>query len=294
MLRPVVWILAILLSPLVTFGQGKLDRVRDAVDPPREEKPEPDCEKSPKSCDSSHHDSSCSGDSLSRVFGQMVLEVCAAPWLGPHLILDPGMHVACGFHRYPYAAADSSYIVLDRPVADDANPIGFWTRDDTTGYAFRAGAEFGSDFNGLSRVSTQLFLDTSSRFGLKSDWDYYHERLTSGRSDGFVIADATATFRFVQHERVQMHTGLGGRFLLDRGHTRSGVNFLYGLDLFPLKPVHTFASIEAGTLGDATIYRLHGGAGALWKHGELLAGYDYFNIGGVALHGPFVGLRLWF
>jgi len=39
---------------------------------------------------------------------------------------------------------------------------------------------------------------------------------------------------------------------------------------------------------------LTGGAGVNWTHAELFAGYDYLNIGGVALQGLFVGLRLWF
>jgi hypothetical protein len=47
-------------------------------------------------------------------------------------------------------------------------------------------------------------------------------------------------------------------------------------------------------LSAATVWRVRGGIGANWKYAELFAGYDCVNIGGVALQGPFVGLRLWY
>jgi hypothetical protein len=173
----------------------------------------------------------------------------------------------------------------DRPFYRDS--IAQW-------YSVRGSVEYGSDFDGLTRSGFRLFLDTDTRFGVKTDWDYYLERLPCGCRDDLWIGDITATFRFVQHEFIQMHTGLGARFLIDHGRDRGGINFLYGFDAFPVKPLHVFASFEAGNLGNATLIRLHGGVGVNWTHGELFVGYDYLRIGSAALQGPFVGLRLWF
>jgi hypothetical protein len=91
-----------------------------------------------------------------------------------------------------------------------------------------------------------------------------------------------------------MHTGLGARFLLDGGDDRAGVNFLYGFDAFPVHGVHLFGTFEAGNIRRAGVWRVQSGVGYLWKQGEIFAGYDYLNIGGVELKGPFAGLRLWF
>jgi hypothetical protein len=104
----------------------------------------------------------------------------------------------------------------------------------------------------------------------------------------------TVTYRFVQHEHVLMHTGAGARWMFDHGRERAGVNLLYGLDVFPIEPVHLFASLEGGTLGNASLWRARAGVGVTWAHAELFAGYDCLRIGSVSLQGPFVGLRLWF
>jgi hypothetical protein len=290
-------LLAALVAPLGTLAQGKLDAVRDEVNGSRSDD-------SSKSDCSTSDDSSASGAfaaSLDQQSGRPrwdssadpVLLAILAPWSVPHVLLDPGMETDGRFARYPFAEPGTGLMVLDRPDAD-RNRRGFTGRDDLAGSSVRAAVEVGSDFDGLTRLGVRLFVDTDSRFGLKSDWDWYHERLPCGCRDDLGIADVTATYRFVQHEHVQMHAGLGVRWLIDRGKDPAGVNVLYGLDVFPVEPVHLFASAEAGTLGDAGLWRLRGGAGVTWGHAEVYAGYDYLRIGSVGLFGPFVGLRLWF
>ena len=64
--------------------------------------------------------------------------------------------------------------------------------------------------------------------------------------------------------------------------------------LFPVHSVHLFGTFEAGNLRRAGVWRVQSGIGFHWQQAELFAGYDYFNIGGVELKGPFAGLRLWF
>src|SRR5262245_57510064 len=294
MIRTIAFLIA-LAMPLAVAAQGKLDAVRDAVDRPRSS----DDSRSETTDDTSSScvptgDGDASGSDGSSGFGSVFLLVAAAPWTAPHAILDPGLQVDGRFTHYPYAASDTGHMILNRKDAPKSGGPELFDRADANPYSVRGAIEVGSDFNDLTRVGLRLFLDTDSRFGLKTDWDYYTERLSCGCRDELWLGDLTATFRFVQNEHIVMHTGAGARFLLDHGRDRGGVNFLYGFDAFPVRPVHLFGSFEAGTLSAATVWRARGGVGVNWTFAELCAGYDYVNIGGVALQGPFVGLRLWY
>ena len=153
----------------------------------------------------------------------------------------------------------------------------------------RASAEIGSDFDGLTRVGLRLFLDTDVGYGLKTDWDYYSEKLDCGCRDELWIGDVTGTYRVGGGETFQMYVGIGPRFLFDRDRVRGGVNGLIGFDAFPSKPLHAFGSIEGGNLNSAGVLRVRAGIGANWTYAELFAGYDYFNIGGSHWRGPSLG-----
>jgi hypothetical protein len=289
-------LLALLTVPSGAFAQGKLDAVRDEVD-------------KPKSADDLSKSDSCSSDDSSSPGSFLgwwnqgagrqsnepdgFLLAVLAPWSLPHALLDPGLETDGRFLGYPFAEARSGLMVLDRPRAD-GEWHGFDNRKELAWYSARAGIEFGSDFDGLNRVGVRLFLDTDTRIGLKSDWDYYREHLPCGCRDELWFGDLTVTYRFVQNEHVLMHTGAGMRWMFDHGRERAGVNFLYSVDVFPVEPVHLFASLEGGTLGNASLWRARAGVGVNWTHAELFAGYDCLRIGSVSLQGPFVGLRLWF
>jgi hypothetical protein len=278
-------LLAGLIAISPACAQGKLDQVREEVNRSRDSD-----RRSSDNNDSSS--TTCDEDTDSEVrdsFGEIFGMVALTPWTFPHAAIDPGFKVESRFTTYPYFNPDSGDIVLNRP---EQHEIFYDTP--ATWYSVRASAEFGTDFDNLHRTGLRLFVDTDTRVGLKTDWDYYFERLPCGCWDSLWIGDVTATFRFVQHEAIQMHTGAGGRFLLDNGGNRAGFNLLYGFDAFPVQPLHVFGSVEGGTLGSATVWRLHGGAGVNWTHGELFLGYDYLRIGNATLQGPFVGVRLWF
>lgn len=289
-------LLFLLAVPGVGSAQGKLDQVRDAVDCP--DPPAAPSRDKDDTCDDSSSSGSCDpsiwdgpGGGGSGGVEALALYAVAAPWMLPHAALDPGLRVDGKFTPYPYAEPPFRHVALPE-TAENGAP----TRDRSRlpWWSGRASAEAGSDFSGLDRVGLRLFLDTDTRFGLKTDWDWYSEKLPCGCRDELWLGDLTATFRFVQNEWLVMHTGVGARFLVDHGRDRAGVNFLYGFDAFPAKPVHLFGSAEAGTLGSAGVYRLRGGVGVNWSHVELFAGYDFVRIGGVNLQGPMAGLRLWF
>ena len=289
-------LLLLLALPALAPAQGKLDQVREAVDrpdPPAPPSRDKDCDDSSSSSSSDPSPSIWDGPGGGAGSGPEVLFLyaLAAPWMLPHAALDPGIDVDSRFTPYPYADDRFRYIAQPGRADNGAPTHGI---DGLPWWSVRASAEVGSDFSGLDRVGLRLFLDTDTRFGLKTDWDWYSEKLPCGCRDELWLGDLTATFRFVQNEWLVMHTGVGARFLVDSGRDRAGVNFLYGFDAFPIKPVHLFGSAEAGTLRHAEVYRLRGGVGVNWSHGELFAGYDFVRIGGVNLQGPMIGLRLWF
>jgi hypothetical protein len=288
----------VLALPAAGLAQGKLDQVRDAVDRPgssssssSKDKDSSDSSDSSSSSGSGGSSSSGEGADPEEVLRDIFWTVLAFPWTLPHEALDLGKKIDVRFAPHPYPEPSTRILFLDRPR--DGSPS-YFDRADAQWWSVRASAEGGSDFDGLDRVGLRLFLDTDTRFGLKTDWDWYTEKLACGCRDDLWIGDVTATYRFVQNEFLLMHTGLGGRFLIDHGRDRAGFNFLYGFDAFPVQPVHLFGSFEAGTLGSAGVLRLRGGVGVNWGFAELFAGYDYLRIGGVSLQGPMAGLRLWF
>lgn len=245
---------AVLLAPLAAFAQGKLEAVREAVDQPRSSDSKSNCD-----------DGSSGGTSD------------AAPYA-----------------VFGAAVADSLVEGLLPNQELFTNP---WTtrRGKRLGWCtIDASAEIGSDFDGLTRTGVRLFLDTEERVGLRTDWDYYVERLACGCYDQICLGDIMGTFRFLQAEKIEMHVGAGARFLLDSGRDRAGFNMLYSFDLFPADHVHVFGSAELGGLGGATVWRLRAGVGYNWNWGGVFAGYDRLSIGGAILDGPFVGVRLWF
>jgi hypothetical protein len=99
-------------------------------------------------------------------------------------------------------------------------------------WAVRLSLEDGNDCNGLNRVGGRLDIDTAWRFGLQTNWNWFHEDLGGGRSDETVLGDINLTYRFAQAHWLDMYAGLGGRILSDRHATRGGFNFLYGANLF--------------------------------------------------------------
>ena len=262
-----------------------LDPVRQPVDASPNPSPDdtPHCNKEGKQ-DRNKHDDDGDDDAL----GPLVLEGLAAPFLIPVRALGDDYRSASLFPRFPYAYDRPGYLWLDHSQDDDPMPPGAHP------WSIRADVEDGGDFRNVNRFSTREFLDTSSRFGVSTDWDFFTERMRCGCYDEMTLGDLNLTYRFAQSEWMQMYVGAGGRLLPDRGDTRAGFNFTYGADIFPCKPVVASASFDVGDLGCAGVVRIRGTVGLMHHHWELFGGYDYLRIGGLDLEGPMAGLRLWF
>src|SRR5262249_7010122 len=154
--------------------------------------------------------------------------------------------------------------------------------------------EDGNDFRGLNRLNGAFVLDTTTRFGLRTSWNWLDERRPCGCHDDMVLGDINLTYRFAQDERVQMYAGIGARILADPWRTNAGVTVLYGADFFPVRPVVVSPLVDGVNLGSAGVIHARGTVGYCFGRWEAFAGYDFLRIGSVNLQGPLAGLRLWF
>jgi hypothetical protein len=269
-------------SPVRADG-GLLDQVREQVD--ASARPCPEVNNKDKDNDCGADD-----DELTEALGPLVLEGLAAPFVLPPMALGDDYKTASLFPRFPYAYRLPGGIWLDRGRTEGEDPAPRGARP----WSVRADVEDGYDFHGVNRFGTRVFLNTASRFGVSTDWDFFTERLRCGCWDELTLGDANLTFRFAQAEWMQMYAGVGGRVMPDRYGTRGGFNFTYGGDVFPCKPVVVSSSLDLGNLGSAGLVRARGTVGLVHRHWELFGGYDFLRIGSVNLQGPMAGLRLWF
>ena len=277
-------IVVLLCASPVRADGDLLGQVRQQVDAPAK----------PRADNNKDKDKNGDGDALSDLFGDslgpMILEGLAAPFAVPALAVGDDYQTSSLFPRFPYAYGLPGGLWLDRgrKEGEDSEPPG------ARGWYVRAQVEDGYDFRGVNRFGASAFLNTASRFGVATDWDFFTQRLPCGCYDELTVGDMNLTFRFAQTEWLQMYAGLGGRVMLDGSDTRGGFNFTYGGDVFPCKPVVISSSLDLGTLGSASVVRARSTVGLIHRHWELFGGYDFLRIGNVDLQGPLAGLRLWF
>lgn len=94
--------------------------------------------------------------------------------------------------------------------------------------------------------------------------------------------------------------GLGARQWIDAAGSVFGIDALYGIDIFWIRPLTTSLEMTAGSLGSAWVFEPRATMGVVIGFGEVYAGYDALWIGSTNggptanLGGPVVGLRAYF
>lgn len=260
-----------------TCRAGVLDEVRSEV---REGDDDPKPKTKPRR---SRHDD-CDDDPpgfFDQLISNTVLFTVTAPWWLPRLsCADDGGWAS--FPPAPYAQGHPGYLVID-PI----DPAG------TDGWSLRLSSEYGTDFDDLSRIGTRLFVDTSHRIGIDTEWNQWIESAPAG-TDDLATGDFNLVYRFAQHERVQYHSGLGMNWLADDAGSEFGFNFTWGVQAFPRDPFVFDAVMDVGSLGDAFLFHFRTSAGVIWGPAEIFAGYDRLRIGRTDLQGVMAGVRFWF
>ncbi len=215
------------------------------------------------------------------VGGNAVISGLTAPWWIPRSLVGDNDEVLL-FADYPYAGGWDGYFVNQDPEPD-------WTKR----WSGRFLAESGSNFDGLQKHGGRLRLDSTSRWGLDSEWNFRRESLSSGH-DTLWNGDLNLVYRFAQGQRAAFYTGLGVNWLSDRFGSNAGFNFTYGADFYPAKPWVLSGSIDWGTLGHTSVFHGRATVGLMLKRWELFTGYDYYKLGGTSLPSYVAGVQLHF
>lgn len=293
MSRWVAGVVLLVCSVPTAVGQGKLGGTRREAQPPPANRASGD---KPPEPDRPEANSGWTTDEDESMLGVLVLGAIAvtSPFWYPPLVLDSDedRDLPSLFPAHPYARDKPSYITKRREDDDGERTI--FDPQYLKPWAVRASLEDGHDFGRVNRLGGRFAVDTGWRFGLTTNWDFFRETLPNGRGDEAVLGDVNLTYRLAQNDWLQLHTGLGARLLFDRHNTRAGLNFLYGADLFLAKPLVLSGLVDLGTLNHAYVVRARATLG--WQVGrcEVFGGYDVLRVGDVHLHGPLLGLRVWF
>ncbi|MEC8556064.1 MAG: hypothetical protein VXZ82_13735 [Planctomycetota bacterium] len=219
---------------------------------------------------------------IAGLVGVLAAAALSSPFWGPRTIVDDEGFDAGYFPRYPYLHDSDGYLTLNPTEERGPSP-----------WLLRACFEYGEDFDAIDTFGGSFLLDTSTRFGIDTEFNRRHEVLPNG-SDTLWNGNSNILVRFAQSERVQMRAGIGWNWLDHNSGSEHGLNFTYGGDFFPADPWIISSEIDLGWLGHAGVIHLRTTAGIQFHRFEAYSGFDHFQIGADNVTGPGFGLRLWY
>jgi hypothetical protein len=261
------------------FAQGSLDSIRSDLRDRAEQRD--------RRHDNSPYDDneSTAGSILGALFQGLFAETVLSSRESENA--DGTPRLSSVFLAYPYAPNS-----LDRPLqilGRDREANKFKSQNPTTNARILFDIQAGYLFEGVERYAGSIFLDHSdSRLGILGRFVHYNEegdRASHWRLDG--------TIRVFQDERVFAYVGLGGQAWFSGDVSAGGVNLLTMIELFPAKPVHGQFLAEIGSLRSQASFHMQGQIGIALGRGEFYFGYEMQSVGSTSLHGPIVGVRLW-
>jgi hypothetical protein len=153
--------------------------------------------------------------------------------------------------------------------------------------------QYGDDFQSLTNVAGQFIWESTTRFGVDASFEHLRERSDDG-ADCLTLGDCNLVYRVAQHPKANVRLGIGLNWLADSTKADFGFNFTYGADFFPRKPWVISAAIDAGTLGNAGLFRFQTTVGVILNRFETYAGYEYLDIGTTDTNLLIAGVRVWF
>jgi hypothetical protein len=214
-------------------------------------------------------------------------------WL-PYLLFDDDFDRPGRFPPCPYARPEAGAIAVGPQYDRRSDEEPYDSPNNLKPWSLRISSDEGNSFAGLNRLSGEAFLDTENRLGVLLRGNWFVENLGGGRTDSTMLNDFNVTYRAAQNNWLQIYSGIGLREQLDRYDDLFGFNFICRADIYPLRPLHIEATMAIGSLDRAFLIEGHVSIGAVYRHFECFAGYDFLQIGSATLQGPFLGLRLWF
>ena len=213
--------------------------------------------------------------------------VVTSPFWGPHCMLETDAAALQGplrFSAWPFA--NDSFGAMT-PWDYDPELEKNWLARTSFEFLDAEGGE-------LNALGGRVLLDSVSRFGLDTSFHNWREELPAGGVTDSWIGDVNLVYRFAQSQSTQFRAGVGVNWLHDSVTTGAGFNLTYGVDLFPLKPLHVAAEIDWGGLGHTHLFHGRVTTGLILRNFEIYTGYDYLSVGQPEFHSLIVGTSIWF
>ena len=158
----------------------------------------------------------------------------------------------------------------------------------------RFSAEYGDGFDDVSNIGGHLWLTTSGGFGIDTEFNHRIEDLAGGGHDNLWTGDFNFTYRFIETEHLVVRTGLGWNWLDGPLSEVNGINWTVGAEWYPCNPLVFSAEMDLGRLGSSTLFHGRVTGGVVYKRVEIFAGYDYWDVGDVAIDGVIFGAKIYF
>ena len=206
-----------------------------------------------------------------------------SPFWGPAHLVEDEWDRAGYFPKFPYEDGIEGYMMRDP-----------WIPAEPRMWSLRLRGDYTDNFDSVSSVGGHVLFETSHRLGLDSEVRYFQQDLGGGASDELWMGDANIVFRFAQSPDLQMRAGVGLNWMADTAENDFGVNFTYGGDWYPVRPLVVSGELDIGRLGRATYFHSRLTGGLQWRRYEVFAGYDYLDVGTVQIQGLVSGVRLWY
>ena len=209
-----------------------------------------------------------------------------SPWWGPPVVLEDNYSLLGRFPRHPYDEGHNGFLVEDA----DTHASSLRTGD----FFVRAHADWGSDFDGVQRLGTNLHIETRRRWGFDAEWARYFEEDRGLTDRDHQMGDGNVILRFAQSKHAQWWTGGGFNWFDELGETDFGYNFTYGADVYLGDPWVLSAQFDLGEIERQGFFRGRIQIGATWRGIEAFTGFDYLDYRDHHDGLLVAGLRGWF
>lgn len=219
---------------------------------------------------------------FSELSGNVLMAALSAPFVIPRVLVDDVDLQAVSFPVDPYQSGNA---LSSRTLFRD---------DESSGWQTVLRGQYGSDFSELSHASGRAIWDSASRFGIDTEFFYRRERLRGGAVDELWTGDVNLVYSFARGARGHFRTGLGVNWLGARGQADAGLNFTYGGELYPVRPLVLTGDVDWGRIGAASLFHGRVTVGVTRAGWGAFTGYDYFRVGDGELHAWINGVELRF
>lgn len=227
-----------------------------------------------------------------------------SPWWGPYRALESdnpiGTTKDMRYADYPYAEGAAGHLLYPEPIVYGWDGVARSKGNDRVEprllqrSSLRLGAEAGIGVtDAVTRFGLHARLQLPYRLQFDADWSRFHEHDQQGADTAYLGREHLA-IRFAQSSRVQFYTGVGPQHFCDAIGCEHGVDFAYGFEAFPGRPIVFSAEGSLGNLGQAFAPGVRTRIEYMVGPVEAVLGWHQRWVGGVPLGGPFLGISGWF